>query len=76
MSHGMTVREKQETVVCEIKEDAKSVGEKEEESTCVTEYQVNILNNQDNLPQIQHYLSPNEEIPEYLQYSEPFPAAI
>ena len=28
VSHGMTVTEKQETVVCEIKEDAKSVGER------------------------------------------------
>ena len=35
VSHVMTITEKQETVVCEIKEDAKSVEEKEEESTCV-----------------------------------------
>ena len=36
VSHGMTVREKQETVVCEIKDDAKSVDAKEKEvSKCV-----------------------------------------
>ena len=37
VSHGMTVTEKQETVVCEIKEDAKSLGAKEKESKCVME---------------------------------------
>ena len=38
VSHGMPVREKQETVVFEIKnDDAKSVDAKEKESKCVTE---------------------------------------
>ena len=35
--------------------------------------QVNIPNNWDNLPHIQHYLSPKRKYPKYSQYSEPFP---
>ena len=52
VSHGMTVREKQETVVCEIKnDDAKSVDAKEKESKCVMENRNNDLTmiNKDNI---------------------------
>ena len=36
-------------------------------------FQMNNPNNRDNLPQIQHFLSPTKGIPEYSQYLKQFP---